>query len=301
MLGVFVALFCGLAFAVYLVVGGPEQIARVGRESGGVSQPVESPKEPSRAAPESVGVSYGIGDTVTVGYWTYVCRGGRWTPAILTYGEQFQRADSAFLIIYLNAKNNDNSASTLPPVHLVDDQGREFDESSESIYLQSSFGLLKKLNPGVQSNGTLLFDAPAGHYRLKLSGGFESGRYALVDLAEQPEAAAPVSRSPTNSVPKATEQPVTTVASNRPSKIIYSPAAEYTEQARKARLSGTCTLSFTVSQDGKASDITVVHSLGMGLDENAVEALKTWRFEPAFRDGKPVAEQVTVNIDFRLY
>jgi len=45
----------------------------------------------------------------------------------------------------------------------------------------------------------------------------------------------------------------------------------------------------------------VQRSVGMGLDEKAVEAVRTWRFEPAHKDGQPVAVQVNVEVNFRLY
>jgi len=53
--------------------------------------------------------------------------------------------------------------------------------------------------------------------------------------------------------------------------------------------------------DGMAKDIKVVKSLGYGLDEKAVEAVRKWRFEPAEKDGRPVAVQVNIEVSFRLY
>ena len=51
----------------------------------------------------------------------------------------------------------------------------------------------------------------------------------------------------------------------------------------------------------KARDIRVARTLGLGLDEKAIEAVKNWRFEPGMKDGKPVATQVNVEVTFRLY
>jgi TonB family protein len=45
----------------------------------------------------------------------------------------------------------------------------------------------------------------------------------------------------------------------------------------------------------------VQRTLGLGLDEKAIEAVKTWRFEPAMKDGKPVAVAINIEVDFRLY
>jgi len=45
----------------------------------------------------------------------------------------------------------------------------------------------------------------------------------------------------------------------------------------------------------------VVRSLGLRLDEKAIEAVRKWSFEPAMRDGQPVAVQVHVEVSFHLY
>jgi TonB family protein len=81
----------------------------------------------------------------------------------------------------------------------------------------------------------------------------------------------------------------------------YSPDPQYTEDARVAGREGTCVLWLIVDADGKTRDIKVARRLGMGLDENAIEAVRTWRFKPARKDGKPVAVQINVEVDFRLY
>jgi TonB family protein len=68
-----------------------------------------------------------------------------------------------------------------------------------------------------------------------------------------------------------------------PPRPIYSPDPEFSEEARKAKYQGTCTLMIVVSADGKPTNIRVVNSLGMGLDEKAIETVRTWRFEPGKR------------------
>ena len=84
-------------------------------------------------------------------------------------------------------------------------------------------------------------------------------------------------------------------------KAIYSPDPEYSEEARKAKYQGTCVLWLVVGADGRPKDIKVQRTLGLGLDEKAIEAVKNWRFEPALKDGKPVAVQINVEVSFRLY
>jgi periplasmic protein TonB len=82
---------------------------------------------------------------------------------------------------------------------------------------------------------------------------------------------------------------------------VFTPDPEYSEEARKAKYQGTCVLWLIVGPDGKPRDIKVSRTLGLGLDEKAIEAVKQWKFEPAMKDGKPVAVQINVEVSFRLY
>jgi periplasmic protein TonB len=84
-------------------------------------------------------------------------------------------------------------------------------------------------------------------------------------------------------------------------RVVYQPDPEYSEEARKAKYQGTCVLWLVVGPDGRPRDLRVARSLGLGLDEKAIEAVKTWKFEPAMKDGKPVAVQINVEVSFRLY
>ena len=84
-------------------------------------------------------------------------------------------------------------------------------------------------------------------------------------------------------------------------KVLFQPDPEYSEEARKAKFQGTCVLGLVVGPDGRPRDIHVVRSLGLGLDEKAIEAVKNWRFDPAVKDSKPVAVAISVEVDFRLY
>ena len=84
-------------------------------------------------------------------------------------------------------------------------------------------------------------------------------------------------------------------------KALDTPDPEYSEEARKAKYQGTCVLWLIVGPDGKPRDIKVARALGMGLDQKAIEAVRNWKFEPAMKDGKPVAVQINVEVNFRLY
>ncbi len=75
---------------------------------------------------------------------------------------------------------------------------------------------------------------------------------------------------------------------------------EYSEEARTAKLQGTVALSIVVSATGQVTDIQVVRSLGLGLDEKAIEAVSRWQFRSATIGGKPVAVRAVVEVNFRL-
>jgi len=82
---------------------------------------------------------------------------------------------------------------------------------------------------------------------------------------------------------------------------IDTPDPEYTEEARRAKVQGTCILWLIVDAEGHPRDIRVVRGLGYGLDAKALETVKQWRFQPARKDGQPVNVQVSVEVGFRLY
>jgi TonB family protein len=86
-----------------------------------------------------------------------------------------------------------------------------------------------------------------------------------------------------------------------PPRVINHPAAEYSEDARRSKVEGAVLLGLIVGIDGRPHDIHVVHSLGHGLDEKAIEALRTWTFGPGTKEGTAVPTLVNVEIQFHLY
>jgi len=75
---------------------------------------------------------------------------------------------------------------------------------------------------------------------------------------------------------------------------------EYSEEARKAKWQGTVVLAIVVDEKGHARDLKVIRSLGLGLDQKAIEAVEKWRFKPGMKDGKAVPVQATIEVNFRL-
>jgi protein TonB len=82
--------------------------------------------------------------------------------------------------------------------------------------------------------------------------------------------------------------------------LLYKVEPEYSEEARKAKYQGTVLLYIQVDPSGKAINMRVLHSLGLGLDEKAMEAVKKWKFKPGVKDGKPVTVEAQIEVNFRL-
>lgn len=85
-----------------------------------------------------------------------------------------------------------------------------------------------------------------------------------------------------------------------PPKGTYMPDPEYSEKGRKKKISGTILLAMVVLADGTVREVTVTKSLEPSLDQQAIQAVKTWKFQPATKDGKPVAVHVKAEVSFRI-
>jgi TonB family protein len=83
-------------------------------------------------------------------------------------------------------------------------------------------------------------------------------------------------------------------------QVIYKEEPEYSDEARKAHFQGTVVLAIEVSLDGRATGIRVVRSAGLGLDERAIEAVRRWRFVPAFSGDHAVVASAVVEVGFHL-
>ncbi|MFB3826149.1 MAG: TonB family protein [Bryobacteraceae bacterium] len=82
--------------------------------------------------------------------------------------------------------------------------------------------------------------------------------------------------------------------------LIEKVEPRYSEEARAAGLQGSIVVYAEIDTDGRASRAYVMTPLGMGLDEAAIAAVKSWRFRPAYRDGTPATVAATIEVNFRL-
>lgn len=82
---------------------------------------------------------------------------------------------------------------------------------------------------------------------------------------------------------------------------IFKPEPPYSEEARKAKHQGVVVVYIIVDSEGNVTDIRVVRPLGLGLDEKAVDTVRTWKFKPGMKNGIPVNVRVLVEVQFRLF
>jgi TonB family protein len=86
-----------------------------------------------------------------------------------------------------------------------------------------------------------------------------------------------------------------------PPKATYQPEPEYANKARKKKIQGTVMVSIVITPEGTVRDAKVMTSLDKDLDQKALEAVSKWKFQPATKDGKPVALRTVVELNFHLY
>ena len=83
-------------------------------------------------------------------------------------------------------------------------------------------------------------------------------------------------------------------------RVLQKVEPEYSELARVAKYQGTVLLYVEIEPDGVAHNIQVTRGLGLGLDEEAEDAVGQWKFSPGSKDGQPVTVAATIEINFRL-
>ena len=83
--------------------------------------------------------------------------------------------------------------------------------------------------------------------------------------------------------------------------LTFSIEPEFSEEARKAKFSGSVDVYLIVDEQGNPTHVHVARDVGMGLGDKAVEAVRQYKFKPAMKDGKPVKVDMYVEVDFHIF
>jgi TonB family protein len=83
-------------------------------------------------------------------------------------------------------------------------------------------------------------------------------------------------------------------------KPVYTPAPQYTDAARRAKQRGSATVAFRVGEDGLVKNVCIAMASRDDLGMSALKTVRTWRFQPAMRDGKPVPYDMSTEVTFDL-
>jgi TonB family protein len=86
-----------------------------------------------------------------------------------------------------------------------------------------------------------------------------------------------------------------------PPHCTYMPNPVYTQAARAAKLSGALVVEAIITAQGTVTEPRISRGLPFGLNQNSLETLKTWKCEPATKNGVPVAVLLPFEVSFRLY
>jgi TonB family protein len=307
-----------------------------------LEQPPANPASTEKAEANEPAFSICRGDTIYYGAFSSnvgvaILDVGS-TPFLGSEFGGVERSDGKFIIVTVAISNQQRDAITMDTnlFEIVDSNGIVYSASEKSIELGSSDLFLARINPGVNKVGRIAFDVPENlkldNLELRFRGGM-TGAAAIVPLRinsvvkQSPARPQPAVQTDENSRPvqSRTSDPSTAGASiehgvsaevgGQAGSGLYhvggsvsapvplnTVEAEFTDQARRAKFQGVCFVSVIVDANGDPQNPQVIHPLGMGLDEKAVEAVRKYKFRPAVVDGgQPVPVKITVQVNFRLY
>ena len=154
-----------------------------GDETSNAASGSSSTSVSSKSKPKADQKVYKEAETVHVGYNSYAVWQSWWSSSLSSNQFLDQRPNAMYLFVRLTVRNDDKKPRMVPPFKLLDENGAEYEASSNAWAVEGSIGILENLNPSVSKQGFVVFDVPKAHkYRLKLSGGYWSAKDAYVQL-----------------------------------------------------------------------------------------------------------------------
>jgi TonB family protein len=85
-----------------------------------------------------------------------------------------------------------------------------------------------------------------------------------------------------------------------PAPAVSRPQPRYTEVARRAAVQGAVIIEAIIDEYGRVADARILKGLPLGLDQEALTAVREWRFQPATLGGRPVKVFYTLTVHFQI-
>lgn len=159
-------------------------------------------------------------------------------------------------------------------------------QKKHPIYVANPQRLIQGANPGVNcgigTNKSCYYYAPEN---------LEANRPTSLTLPSAAQTNAPIAYGGVYRIGGGVSAPVP----------IFSPEAEFSDEARRAKYQGVCLVSLIVDAQGNPQNPRVVRGLGRGLDEKALEAVRKYKFKPAMKGNTPVPVMMSIEVNFKLY
>lgn len=153
------------------------------------TSPSATHDERTDAAPKAEPVQHYAFERCRVGAFEYVVKGAE-LRRYVGEGEDKKNAEGAsrYFIVRLSVENFGNENMMIPPLKLVDSEGRSYDSSSESWRFSDGLQALERLNPGIKKEYQLAFEVPKSFesHGLIVSGGYYSSEKELILFERRP-------------------------------------------------------------------------------------------------------------------
>jgi len=100
--------------------------------------------------------------------------------------------------------------------------------------------------------------------------------------------------------PEPPDEPVLVVGDVLPPEKLYAPQPRFPEIERQIGRGGLVVVQAVIERDGTVGEVKILRGASRALDEAAVEAVKTWRFQPATLNGRPLTVYYQLTVRFRV-
>jgi hypothetical protein len=144
-------------------------------------------------------VVYAAGDKATVGSLVYTVTDTERAQQLGDDPSTARTPQNRFYLIKVSVSNSGGDEQPIPAMTLVDDAGQNYTELADGTNVPKWLGVVRKVGPAQTEEGVVVFDAPARHYRLRLTDPFDEKEIAIdvpLDFVHEQTFQAPLASAP---------------------------------------------------------------------------------------------------------